>query len=147
MIDDEHYVDYNKRPLKLLGYPFVRLEVAGMTVSKARVLVAPNFGKSIVGRDWLIALRYQIKQPTESGECERTNQAVISDQSVNNIKCERTTQVENCDEPINSANPEEKISPEVQQCIEEFPNLYKRKGRVKNYEIKTTMKNDAKISQ
>ena len=146
MIEDEHYVDYNKRPLKLLGYQFVRLEVAGVTVSKARVLVAPNSGKSIVGRDWLIALRYQIKQPTESGECERINQAVISDQSVNNIKCERTTQVENCDKPINSANPEEKISPEVQQFIEEFPNLVERKGRVK-IEIKINMKNDAKISQ
>ena len=25
MIEDEHYVEYNKRPLKLLGYNFVRL--------------------------------------------------------------------------------------------------------------------------
>ena len=74
MIEDELYVDHNKRPLKLLGYQFVRLEVAGVTVSKARVLVAPNSGKSIVGRDWLIALRYQMKQPIESGECERTTQ-------------------------------------------------------------------------
>ena len=79
MIEDEHYVDYNKRPLKLLGYQFVLLEVAGVTVSKARVLVAPNSGKSIVGRDWLIALRYQIKQPIESAECERTTQVVNSD--------------------------------------------------------------------
>ena len=100
-----------------------------------------------MGRDWLIALRYQIKQPTESGECERTNQVVISDQSVNNIKCKRINQAENCDKSPNSANPGEKISPEVQQFIEEFPHLFKRKGRVKNYEIKINMKNDAKISQ
>ena len=33
-----------------------------MTVSKARVLVAPNSGKSMVGRGWLVALR--------SGECK-----------------------------------------------------------------------------
>ena len=131
MIEDEHYVDYNKRPLKLLGYQFVRLEVAGVTVSKARVLVAPNFGKSIVGRDWLIALRYQIKQPTESGECERINQVAISDQSVNKIKCERINQAENCNKSPNSENSGEKISPEVQQFIGEFPNLLKRKDRVK----------------
>ena len=68
MIEEEHYVDYNKRPLMLLGSQFVRLEVAGVTVSKARVLVAPNSGKSLVGRDWLIALRYHIKQLKESGE-------------------------------------------------------------------------------
>ena len=65
MIEGERYIDYNKKPLELLGYQFVRLEVAGVTVSKARVLVAPNSGKSIVGRDWLVALRYKITQPIE----------------------------------------------------------------------------------
>ena len=34
-IGDERYVDYNRKPLELLGYQFVRLEVAGVTVSKA----------------------------------------------------------------------------------------------------------------
>ena len=42
MIERERYVDYNQKPLNLLGYQFVRLEVAGVTVSKARVLIAPN---------------------------------------------------------------------------------------------------------
>ena len=130
MIEDEHYVDYNKRPLKLLGYQFVRLEVAGVTVSKARVLVAPNSLKSITGRDWLIALRYQIKQPIESGEYERTTQAVNNDKSLNDIKGERITQRKNCNESVNSPNPEEKISPEVQQFIGEFPKLFKRRGSV-----------------
>ena len=60
MIEHERYVDNNEKPLNLRGYYFVRLEVAGVTVSKARVLVAPNSGKSIVGRDWLVALRYKI---------------------------------------------------------------------------------------
>ena len=145
MIEDEHYVDYNKRPLKLLGYQFVRLEVAELTVSKARVLVAPKFGKSIIGRDWLIALRYQIKQPIESGECERNTQVVNNDKIVNNIKCKRITQADNYNESVNSPNPEEKICPEVQQFIGEFPKLFKRRGHVKNYEIKINMKNNAKF--
>ena len=42
MIPGERYIDYNKKPLNLFGYQFVRLEVAGVTVSKARVLVASN---------------------------------------------------------------------------------------------------------
>ena len=33
MIDGEKFVDYNKKPFNLLGYQFVRLEVAGDTVS------------------------------------------------------------------------------------------------------------------
>ena len=95
MIDNERYVDYNKKPLQLQGHQFVRLEVAGVTVSKARVLVAPNYGKSIIGRDWLIALRYQTRQPIEGGEC-RIN-----------------TKLAKCAEAINEISPEEKISPEV----------------------------------
>ena len=129
MIDNERYVDYNKKPLQLLGYQFVRLEVTGVTVSKARVLVAPNSGKSIIGRDWLIALRYQIRQPLEGGECKINNKLA------------------KCAEAVNEISPEEKISPEVQQIMQEFPNLFKRKGRVKNYEIKIDMKQDAKITQ
>ena len=129
MIDNERYVDCNKRSLELLGYQFVRLEVAGVTVSKARVLVAPNSGKSIIGRDWLIALRYKISQPIERGECK-----------VN-------TKFTECAEAVNEISPEEKISPEVQQIMREFPGLFKRKGRVKDYEIKFDMKENAKITQ
>ena len=107
MIDNEWYVDYNKRPLDLLGYQFVRLEVAGVTVSKARVLVAPNSAKSIIGPDWLIALRYKISQPIERGYCK-----------VN-------TEVVNEAELINEISPEESVRPEVQQIMREFPDLFK----------------------
>ena len=124
-------MDYNRKPLKLLGYHFVCLEVAGVTVSKARVLVAPNSGKFIVGRDWLVALRYKIAQPIERRECEVNNQSVNSDNFIREV------------------NPENQQSPaaKVQQLQREFPKLFERKGRVKNYEIKITMKDDAKITQ
>ena len=79
MIEIEQYVDYTKRPLKLLGHQFVRLKVTGVNVSKARLLVVPNSGKSIVGRDWLIALRYRIKKAIESGEYEQTGAFVNCD--------------------------------------------------------------------
>ena len=129
MIKGEEYVDYNKKPLNLFGYQFVRLEVSGVTVSKARVFLASNSGKSIVGRDWLVALRYKITQPIERGECRINQQNVDNSQ----IICE--------------ISPEEKQSPEVQQLIREFPKLFKGKGRVKDYEIKIDVKNDAKITQ
>ena len=100
-----------------------------VTVSEARVLVAPNSEKSIVGRDWLIALRCQIKQATESGECERTTQAVKFDGSINFV------------------NPKEKVSLEVQQGIGKFPQLIFKEGQCKKLRNQINMKNDAKISQ
>ena len=48
---------------------------------------------------------------------------------------------------VNEISPEEKISPEVQQMTREFPELFKWKGRVKHYEIKIDMKENAKITQ
>ena len=129
MVDNERYVDYNKRPLDLLGDQFVRQEIAGVTVSNIRVLVAPNSGKSIIGRDWLIALRYKIRQPIERGECKVNTEFV------------------KCAKAVSEISPEENISPEIQQVMREFPDLFKRKARVKNYEIKIDMKDNAKISQ
>ena len=103
MIGGERYVDYNRKPLKLLGYQFVRREVAGVTVSKARVLVAPNSGKSTVGRDWLVALRYKITQPIERGECEVINQSVNSDNICDNI-CEIISENQQCPQVLNSVD-------------------------------------------
>ena len=48
---------------------------------------------------------------------------------------------------VNEISPEEKPSPEVQQLMREFPKLFKRKGRVKDYEIKIDVKSEAKITQ
>ena len=93
------------------------------------MLVAPNSGKSSVGRDWLVALRYKITQPIERGECKVNAKTV----KCNNSICEITL--------------EEKRSPEIRQLEGEFPKLFKGKGRVKNYEIEIKMKEGAKITQ
>ena len=82
IIEGERCFDYNKKPLELLGYQFVRLEVAVTTVSKARILVAPNSGKSTVGRDWLVALDDKITQPIERGECKTNKQKVMCEELI-----------------------------------------------------------------
>ena len=122
MIENERHVDYNKKPLELLGYQFVRLEVAGVTVSKARVLAAPNSGKSILGRDWLVALRYRINQPIQRGECERIDKNVNCVHLVNEVKNV------NCVNPVNEAESEGQLSPEIKQLMGNFPKLFTRKG-------------------
>ena len=124
-----------------MGYQFVRLEVAGVTVSKARVLVAPNSGMSTVGRDWLVALRYRINQPIERSECERIDKIVNCVHPVDEVK--NVNRVNS----VNEAESERQLNPEIKQLMGDFPKHFTRKGRVKNYEIKIKMKDNARISQ
>ena len=123
MIDGERYVDFNRRPLPLLGYMFVSIQVGKTKMSKARVLVAKKRAISIIGRDWLTALKYRIEPPITKGE-----------NAVNSISRE-------------SDESENKLSRDAQQLVQEFPNLFKRRGRVNNYKIKTEMKNGTRITQ
>ena len=53
----------------------------------------------------------------------------------------------NCNKLICEISPEEKRCPDIRQKEGEFPNLFKRKGRVKNYETKSEMEEGAKITQ
>ena len=122
MIKNERYVDFNKKPLPQLGYMFVSLQVKGIRVSKARVLAAKKGTKAIMGRDWLTALRYKTVHSTE-GE--------------NSINCVSAEQ----------ANPEEELSAEVKQLVEEFPNLFERRGCINNCSIKIKMKENARVTQ
>ena len=97
-----------------LNYWAINLfDVAGVTVSNARVLVSPNSGKSIVGRDWLAALHYKITQSIETGECNVIKQPVKS----NKVICDIVPRISKV--------------PEVQQLEGEIPNLFKGKGGVK----------------
>ena len=123
MIDGERYVDFNRRPLPLLAYMFVSIQVGKTKMSKARVLVAKKGAKSIVGRDWLTAMKYRIEPPITKGE-----------NVVNSISNE-------------SDESENKLSRDAQHIVQEFPNLFKRRGRVNNYKIKIEMKDDTRITE
>ena len=93
-------------------------------LERARILIARNGGKSIVGRDWLSAMKYKISAPiSEKGEW-----------IVNTIK-------------VNQASSVEKLSCETMAFLKEFPELFTRKGKVKDYEVKIQMKDEAKVSQ
>ena len=50
--------------------------------AKAKGLVAPNSGKTIVGGDWPAALRYKYTQPIERGECRIKKQNVNCIESI-----------------------------------------------------------------
>ena len=107
MAGNARYVDFdfNKKPLPLMSCMFVRLLVRGHEISKARVPIAKKGSKAILGRDWLIALRYKVEQPMAYGELQISQKF---------------------------AQPEEQPIPEVEEKAEEFPFLLKRFGIVNN---------------
>ena len=116
MIEGERYVDFNAKPLKLLGYVICELQVNDSYIKKARILISRSGSKSIIGRDWLTTLRYKL-QP-QKGELE-----------------------------VNSIEKKSELSAETKQLVTEFPELFKRQGKVNNYKIKLNLKSEAEVSQ
>ena len=109
MVDEEKYVDFNGKPLKLLGYVFCQLQVGEKVIKKARVLVAREGMKTIVGRELLSTLKFKMVQ-----------------------------------KPVGDP---EKLSQETKALVNEFPNLFSRKGKIKDHKIRIKMKENASISQ
>ena len=58
LIKEEKYVDFNAKPLNLLGNVFCELQVGDSYVKMARVLVNGKGYKSKIGREWLSTLRF-----------------------------------------------------------------------------------------
>ena len=117
---DEKYVDYNKKPVNLLGYIFCELEVGGKYIRKARILVARPGAKSIVGRDWLNYLHYAI-EPKKGGKCNAIN-------LVNNVN----------KVVVNKWANEMKL---------EFPDLFERRGKIKQHKIHARLHKDTIVKQ
>ena len=117
MKEGDRYVDFNGKPLNLLGYVFCEIQVGNQYVKKARILFAKKRTKSIIDREWLSPLRYRFT-PVNEGELE-----------------------------VNSVEKNEELSAEAMQLSNEFPELFKRNGRRKNHQVKFNLKSDAKISR
>ena len=100
MVENERYVDFNGKPLHMLGYVFCELQVNDSFVKKARILIAKKGTKSIIGSEWLSTLNYQVA-PEQKGEFE-----------------------------VNSIEKDQEISVETKQFVKEFPKLFERRGKV-----------------
>ena len=117
MIEGERYVDFNGKPLNLLGHVFCKLQVGNQYIKKARILIAKKGKNSIIGREWLSTLRYRFT-PVNEGELE-----------------------------VNLEEKDEELSAKTKQLSNEFPDLFKRNGRIKNHQVKFNLKSGAKSSQ
>ena len=70
MVDGEKYVNFNGKPLQLLGFVFCELQLNDTYIKKAaRKLIAKKGTKSIIGKEWLSTLKYKLI-PEQKGELE-----------------------------------------------------------------------------
>ena len=97
---------------------FCQLQVGEKFIKKARILVAKEGMKSIVGREWLSTLKFKMIQ----------NSVVESVINVIEKKGEKPSQ-------------------KTKALANEFPNLFLRNGKIKDHKTKIKMKEDASISQ
>ena len=73
---EEEYVDYNGRPLNLLGFTTIDVKVGKKETKKARVVITWDGKKSLIGKDWLTSLNFRV--PDTNNMSEYNN-------SINNI--------------------------------------------------------------
>ena len=53
MPTNEQYVDYNNKPLNLLGFTNVNVKLEKRAIKYARILISREGKRSLIGRDWL----------------------------------------------------------------------------------------------
>ena len=102
-------MDFNKRPMSLLGYIFCELEVGETYNRKARIFLTRPGEKSIVGRNWIYYLQFSIEPKTK-------------DKVYNSMKIFSKEEVKQ--------NRKRKEEMKVQ-----FPNLFHRSGKIKHHKI------------
>ena len=114
MIEGERYVDFNGKPLQLVGYVFRELQVNDRYIRKNRILIARSGAKSIRGREWLTTLRCKLEPETgdlEVNSIEKENElSPGTKQLVNEFPnlCKRQGKVNNYQIKIN-LKPEAKV--------------------------------------
>ena len=66
--ENGEYVDYNGRPLNLVGYITLNVEVGKQEMRGAKIVISRNGKKSLIGRDWLTKLNYRTIEAQNESE-------------------------------------------------------------------------------
>ena len=66
----EQYEDYNNKPLNLLGFTTVDVQVG--KIKNAKILITKDGKRSLIGRDWLTQLNFRVGEVTRNCEHNKT---------------------------------------------------------------------------
>ena len=64
----EEFLDYNGRPPNLFGFISVDVQVGKRNMKKARLIIARDGKRSLIGRDWLAQLNFHAAEAKQSSE-------------------------------------------------------------------------------
>ena len=81
MPEGEVYTDYNRKRLDLMGVLYCNVKVGKKSIKRARILVAREGVKALIGRDWLNQLQYEIT-PSQN-EMEESVMRVVDQDEMN----------------------------------------------------------------
>ena len=103
-----------------MGYINVDVQVGKKTIKKARMVIAREGKKSLVGRDWLRQLNFKVAEVKSESENEHS---------------------------VNSTVIRVKLSPGLKRLNQLFPKVFKRQETILGHTIKVEFKVGAKITQ
>ena len=117
---NEEYVDYNGKPLNLIGFINVDLQVGKRTINRARIVIARDGKKSLVGRNWLTQLNYRVAEASNESQCTNT---------------------------VNKIENNVELAPELKRIKQKFPDFFSRQGKITGHTVKIEFKEGARITQ
>ena len=120
MPKNEEYVDYNGKPLNLIGFINVDVQVGKRTIKRARIVIARDGKKSVLGRDWLTQRNYRVAEASKEGECKNT---------------------------VNKIENNVELAPELKRIKQKFPEIFSRQGKITGHTIKIEFKEGARVTE
>ena len=82
----EQYVDYNNKPLNLLGFTSVDVKVGKRTIKNARIFITRDGKRSLIGRDWLNQLNFRVREAGENSEYTNIIKSISERKTLVNLK-------------------------------------------------------------
>ena len=82
----EQYVDYNNKPLNLLGFMTAEVKVIRKTIKNARIVITRDGKRSLIGRDWLNQLNFRMGEANGNSEYSNIIQNISERQDSEKLK-------------------------------------------------------------
>ena len=117
---NEAHVDYDGKPLKLIGFINVDVQVGKRTIKRAQIVIARDRKRSLVRRDWLTQLTYRVAEASKESKCANF---------------------------VNKIESKIELSPELKSIQQKFPKIFSRQGKITRHTIKNESKKGVRITQ
>ena len=79
-------MDYNNKPLNLLGFMTAEVKVGRKTIKTARIVITRDGKRSLIGRDWLNQLNFRVGETNGNSEYSNNIQNISERQDMEKLK-------------------------------------------------------------